>query len=57
MAQLGTEGYQGSKPDSLVTYFSGLQEIREVKYQKDVDFDLRAQHQAEVQREVARRCG
>lgn len=57
IAQLSTEGYQGSKPDSLVTYFSGMEEMREVKYQKDVDNDLRAQHQAEVQREVARQRG
>lgn len=57
IAQLGTEGYQGSKPDSLVTYFSGMKEIREVKYQKDIDLDLRALHQAEVQREVARESG
>ncbi|SDM42597.1 TnsA endonuclease N-terminal domain-containing protein [Polaromonas sp. JS666] len=57
IAQLGSEGYQGSKPDALVTYFSGMEEMREVKYQKDIDTDLRAQHQAEVQREAARKCG
>lgn len=57
IAQLGADGYQGSKPDSLVTYFSGMEEMREVKYRKDIDTDLRAQHQAEVQREAARIIG
>ncbi len=57
IAHLGSEGYEGSKPDSLVLYFSGAREMREVKYQKDIETDIRALNQAEVQQTVARDHG
>lgn len=50
-------GYVESKPDAFVQLFSGGQRIVEVKYQVDLDNDIRAGVQVAVQKQAAERIG
>ncbi|SFC26325.1 hypothetical protein SAMN05216344_112118 [Polaromonas sp. OV174] len=53
LAHLGSDGYVGSKPDAIVTLRSRRRCLVEVKYQSDVENDLRTSLQIQVQQQEA----
>lgn len=54
---LAGHGYVASRPDAISQLFSGRQRITEVKYQRDLDGDLRTELQVAVQQKAARAIG
>jgi hypothetical protein len=56
-AFLAGRDYVESKPDAVVTLFSDRLRIVEVKYQKDLDNDIRAAVQVAAQMQAAERIG
>lgn len=57
IAYVAGRGYVASKPDAVVHLFSGGQRLVEVKYQVDLDNDIRAGVQVAVQMQAAERIG
>lgn len=57
VAYLDGDGYQGTRPDARVELRNGRMELVEVKYQKDLDDDLRTQLQVAAQQRYAKQIG
>lgn len=55
--RLGEDGVVGSKPDAICTTRNGQQCMVEVKYQKDLELDLRAKMQVQAQCQAAADLG
>lgn len=57
VAHVAGRGYVASKPDAVVQLFSGGQRLVKVKYQVDLDNDIRAAAQVAVQKQAAEKIG
>lgn len=57
VAYLADHGYYESRPDAVSELFSGRRRITEVKYQCDLDGDLRTELQVAAQQKAATRIG
>lgn len=57
IANLGEDGYVGSKPDAITTTRKGQKCMVEVKYTDDLERDLRAELQVQAQRQKAAELG
>lgn len=57
VAHLANQGYVGSKPDATVRFRTGLVELVEVKYERDLKTDVRAEFQIAAQKAAATKLG